>query len=570
MKFRSLLLTFTLITGAYGSRMVFAEEEGASTPSASAASDADDEGEPQAATANAGDDNIVDEPLKEPARSPRKQNVRRSRLTKDLTEAQADRRRLAIGVAEDKIIDLDFDIYAGEPWSINSNGKAVGVQRIKTDASGGRRMVFRGTTKGDATISVFDANQKVRLIFLVTVTEKSLVRKMDELKELFRDIEGIEIKIIGEKIVVDGDVLVLQDYGRIVSVLADESYSKMVINLVGISPVSLAGIAREIKRQVNTFAPNVTTRVVNGYIFLEGTVDNLTQVKRVEDVADTYLALPENRLVSPIVRKEESAAQVQSKFRKTFIVVAEPPPRGQDKLVRITVHFVELFKDYNKFFGFRWNPGFTSAPSLSFGQQNDGNLGTNSSTFSATLSNLFPKLNTLQSSGFGRILKQFVMIGKNGTAISTGEERKVYSTVAGATGAAVQNNVGADTTISITPRIFKQTEDVEMAIQFKKTDFESGSNSVTLTKNYNGTVFVRSNESAALSASDVSQASTAFNRGPANDTGTEGTEAIFNLNRSKNFVKSKGQMVIFVTPQIIENASDGSEDLKKNFRIKVK
>ncbi len=569
MAWRRLLLIIAFMTGSLGTRLATAEDEGAAAP---AASTSDEESDTQAADAAEveGNDNIVDEPLKEPARSPRKQNVRRSRLTKDLTEAKADRRRIAIGVAEDKIVDLDFDIFAGEPWQINSNGKSVGLQRIKTDASGGRRLVLRGTSKGEATISIFDSSQKVSLILLVTVTEKSLVRKMDELKELFRDIEGIEIKIIGEKIVVDGEVLVLQDYGRIVSVLTDESYGKIVMNLVGISPVSLAGIAREIKRQVNTFAPNVTTRVVNGYIFLEGTVDNLTQVKRVEDVADTYLALPENRLVSPIVRKEESSAQVQSKFRKTFIVVSEPPPRGQDKLVRITVHFVELLKDYNKFFGFRWNPGFTSAPSLSFGQQADGNVGTNSSTFSATLSNLFPKLNTLQSSGFGRILKQFVMIGKNGTEVSTTEERKVYSTVAGATGAAVSNNVSADTTVTVTPRIFKQTEDVEMAIQFSKTDFESGSTQITLSKKYKGTVFVRSNESAALAASDISQASTSFNRGPANDSGSEGTEAIFNLNRSKNYVKNKGQMVIFVTPQVIENASDGSEDLKKNFRIRVK
>jgi len=28
--------------------------------------------------------------------------------------------------------------------------------------------------------------------------------------------------------------------------------------------------------------------------------------------------------------------------------------------------------------------------------------------------------------------------------------------------------------------------------------------------------------------------------------------------------------VIFITPQILDNASDGTDDLKKNFRIKVK
>ena len=28
--------------------------------------------------------------------------------------------------------------------------------------------------------------------------------------------------------------------------------------------------------------------------------------------------------------------------------------------------------------------------------------------------------------------------------------------------------------------------------------------------------------------------------------------------------------LIFVTPQIVENASDGTDDLKRNFRVKVK
>ncbi|RYZ65479.1 MAG: hypothetical protein EOP09_14200, partial [Proteobacteria bacterium] len=241
------------------------------------------------------DDDVVDEPLKPANRQVRRQNVRRSRLTKDLTESRADRRRLVLGLGEDKFVDLDFDLFGGEPWNINSNGKVTTVQKISEGTTGVRRLLFRPAGKGETSVAIRDADGQVRVIFLVTVTEKSLARKMDELRELFRDIEGIEVKVLGEKIVIDGDVLVLQDYGRIVNVISDESYGKMVINLVGVSPVSLAGIAREIKRQVNTFAPNVTTRVVNGYIFLEGTVDNDAQVKRVNEVADTYLALPESR-----------------------------------------------------------------------------------------------------------------------------------------------------------------------------------------------------------------------------------------------------------------------------------
>ena len=47
-----------------------------------------------------------------------------------------------------------------------------------------------------------------------------------------------------------------------------------------------------------------------------------------------------------------------------------------------------------------------------------------------------------------------------------------------------------------------------------------------------------------------------------------GTDPLFTLMHSKNYHKKKSQFVIFVTPQIIENASEGTDDLKKNFRVK--
>ena len=55
----------------------------------------------------------------------------------------------------------------------------------------------------------------------------------------------------------------------------------------------------------------------------------------------------------------------------------------------------------------------------------------------------------------------------------------------------------------------------------------------------------------------------------ANATGVA-TDALFTLKHTKNYAKKKSQFVIFVTPEIIDNASDGSEDMKRNFRVKVK
>ena len=92
---------------------------------------------------------------------------------------------------------------------------------------------------------------------------------------------------------------------------------------------------------------------------MEGTVDNLDQSKRAMQIADTYLPSPRpNSLI-------ENVRDVQLRQRSpvlNFMVVNAPPPKKQEKLVRVTFHFVELSKDYDKLFAFKWAPGFTSDP----------------------------------------------------------------------------------------------------------------------------------------------------------------------------------------------------------------
>jgi pilus assembly protein CpaC len=82
---------------------------------------------------------------------------------------------------------------------------------------------------------------------------------------------------------------------------------------------------------------------------------------------------------------------------------------------------------------------------------------------------------------------------------------------------------------------------------------------------------VKNNESAAVVGVTSGEVLTQFNRDdPSTGSFSEGTLPLFSLLRSKQYVKKRSQFVIFVTPQIVENASEGTDDLKKNFRVKVK
>jgi hypothetical protein len=59
-------------------------------------------------------------------------------------------------------------------------------------------------------------------------------------------------------------------------------------------------------------------------------------------------------------------------------------------------------------------------------------------------------------------------------------------------------------------------------------------------------------------------------RDPAATTGTgSGNDiSLFNFSRFHEFTDQKNQMIIFVTPTKIRNASEGTESLKRKFRLK--
>jgi hypothetical protein len=112
--------------------------------------------------------------------------------------------------------------------------------------------------------------------------------------------------------------------------------------------MAIGFLARKIQEDINNFAPNVRTRVVNGIIFLEGSVDSVDQAKRAGNVAALYL--PEVRPGNVLERVDPSAqrATAPRSLIQNFIVVNPPPPRKQEKLIRVTVHFVDT-NQYKKY-----------------------------------------------------------------------------------------------------------------------------------------------------------------------------------------------------------------------------
>ncbi len=501
---------------------------------------------------------------------------RRSKLTRDESEAIADRRRLRITKGEDRTVDLDFDPEPTEKGLSIGNSQVVEVRIVRLGDR--RQALFRGKEVGETTVYLRDPEGNLRLVFGVTVTGSNLERRAAELRQLLRDIEGIEIRIVGQKIVIDGELLIPADWGRLMGVISDKVYADQILNLANISPLGLQVVAKRIQDDVNTFAPNVKTRVVNGAIFLEGTINNEAEGKRALDVASVYL--PAVRPQDPVLAKDPTAlANQDRRLIYNFMVINAPPPKKQEKLVRITFHFVELSKNYLKNFGFKWQPGFTAQPQISIGNTGAdaaGGVAAQGPSFSGTISSLFPRLQSGQSAGYARVLKTSTVITRSGKEARLNEQTQIpYAIGSGGQGqptAAQMANVGLD--LKVTPSILGQSEDIELNMalnQINLTDRAPGAAPATTNHLVTTSIYVKNGESAAVAGVNGGDTRTDFNGDdPRPGAAAQGTEPLFTLLRSKRYEKKRSQFVIFVTPQILENPSEGTEDLKKNFRVKVK
>jgi pilus assembly protein CpaC len=505
--------------------------------------------------------------------------IQRSKLTSNKTEVAADRQRLTLATGENRIVDLDFQVHPDfKTKGIQvGNEKMLDVVVVKL-ADDSQQLILKPLTAGETTVTVRDGDGNVRVLFDVVVAGTNLLRLTSQLRDLLKDIDGIDISIRGGRIFIDGEVLVPADYGRLFNILEGKNspYADVVVNLTTLSPLALQLLAKRIQNDVAAFAPSVNTRVVNGQIWLQGSVENIQLYRRAERVADLYL--PELKPANPL-EKDPTAIRVPPRtVVQNFIVINAPPPRKQDKLIRVTVHFVELSKDYKKIFGFKWQPGFTADPQITIGSTDAGSTGATGASFTATISSLFPKLQSAQDAGFARILKTGTLLVRSGLKGDLRDETQIPFAITGPNGQVTTSAANVGLSVAVTPLILGDSDDIEMDLEMNQVNLIEGSSTapITATHKVKTKIYVKSNESAAVAGVESADIRTKFNRDDPNPGnfrspgGSASSGPLFTLLKSKNYSKTKSEVVMFVTPLIIESASSGTEDLKKNFRVKVR
>jgi pilus assembly protein CpaC len=467
-------------------------------------------------------------------------------------------KELEVAMGIDVVEKVDFD-YSPK---VNIGNEAL-LRLILVPAK--REIIFKGLKPGRTTVMVRDNLGDVRLKYTVVITATGKSNIVAELRELIGDVEGLDIGIRGGKVFVGGEIVVPDDIGRVSKVLA--SYSE-VLTLIELSPQTQRIIARKMSDELaRNNLKDVSVRVVNKAYWLEGVVSSTGKKQLAMQIATAYLP-PK---IAGLAAGDQRYATPNQQDIIDFIAVNEkkdPPPTP--KMVKITSQFVELGKNYGRVFAFKWAPLMgADNSSISIGQTAQGNVtSTSSGTLSATISDLFPKLNAAKSAGYARIIQSGMIITRDGKEASISKQTETpFAMGSGDFTRPATATVGLN--MSVTPQILEQ-EKIELGINMA-VNIQAGNDATVVTNNSIKTnLIVRSKESAAIGGVVQNQSSTEYDKtDPAPATAQAGGQAatpLFRLLRSKNYTTTKSQYVIFITPEIIESAAVGTEEIRRKFR----
>jgi len=420
-------------------------------------------------------------------------------------------------------------------------------------------LLFQATQEGVATLTIHDGAGKLIYDIRIDVKRSNLTKVANEIKSLLNDVDGITIKVVNNRIVVDGQVLSARDMSRVISVVLQFGEA-LASSLVTLSPVAQKRIAHAINNDINN--PEVTVRAVSEKFILEGTAQNQEEKDKYDAIAQVY--------VPDIVKEEGEINGKIIKIRKSFVInlitVKAAPPKDPGKIIQLVVHYVELNKDYEKGFKFQFTPTLQDNSSVSFTQDSRQPGGVVSS-ITGTVSNLLPKLNWAKSHGHARVLQSSSLIVLDGQKGDIKNQTRIPYQTSNAQGQPITQFEDAGFLTSITPRILNARSDsIQLNMDFSMKALIGLTDKGPLVSNsaMQTVIIVRSGQSAAVGGLISNSTTTSYNKMPKNN----GADPIISLFASKGFQRNQSQFVVFITPIIKSSASQGAEKIKQKFRLR--
>ena len=443
------------------------------------------------------------------------------------------------------------------PRNFSTDGTFKKCAKIKYSEKG-KILRISPKKEGFCTLMIKNKNDDVIYSFTLDVKKTDLKKIAREIKALIKDIDGVKIRIANNTVIVDGQVLLPKEVGRIHTVV--KQYGELARSIVTLSPIAQQKIAQFIERAIGN--PEIQAKAVNGKFILEGVAESAAEKNRAQVIAETYV---------PNIVVDEAVADRRVQERVTSVVinlitVREAPAAAPSKMVQIVVHYVELQKDYSKGFRFQWTPGIEDGTQVSFAS-GDRQPGGVVSTITGTIKNLLPKLNWAKEHGHARVLQSASIIVEDQKPGTLNSFQKIpYQTISN-DGNQVTSFADAGIKTTITPRIVgSRSDSVSLNLSFAISSLVGMTSAGPLTsqRDIKTEIIVRSSQSAAVGGLISSDTATGYNKLPKNTA----SNPLFSLYASKDFRKNQSQFVVFVTPVIKSSASSGAEAIKRKFRLR--
>lgn len=446
-------------------------------------------------------------------------------------------KRIDVVVGSQKVITLGYDF--GDISIGNSSTANI------TPMRGKREILVFGTRPGINSIIIFDTRGNRRDEYEIQVLSENLERAIKNIRALLGDIEGLRFRIVSDKILIEGEVF-LEDEIRRVNAVAEKNPS--VIQNVTLSPVTQRILASTIEKEIGR--PDITVRPLRNQILLEGTVYSETAKARAEAIARAYSSNVVNVLE---VRQ------------------ADRPP-SRDKTIVLIAHYVNLSKSLLNSWGVEWRPLSLQNGHLT-DVQLDGNFDLEDNTFttvngveiSTNAAIIIPKIERARSSGYARVLENPTVSVKSGESVSmfSGLQYPYPVSTQGGGVSIEWKDIGIK--MDATP--WAQGDSVDVKLKVEVTDLGQISNSngdpAIDTARIETRQYCKSGESIVIGGLSRLSDGVIYNRPPEDDPG-----AIIHLYKNRQYVKSKSQFLVFVTPQIHETSSTANKEIQEKFNLK--
>jgi len=409
---------------------------------------------------------------------------------------------------------------------------------------------------GTTLLVVYDSSGRQRDAIALKVYPSDPESLLSQVKQLLVDVEGISVKRLDDKVIIDGDVILPSDKERIRRVAGN---AKNIIDLTKLNPDTNDIVAKKIQKEIGM--DEVSVRSLKGRILLEGEVYSKAAFQKAEKIASLYA----DKIINALEIRE----------------LPEPPAKEQT--VQVTAHFVEVAKNFSKNFNFRWNPIPKVGTSLAYTLNPITGKDNFTGAISGTMDDILPKLNYFKALGVARVMENpTVSVTHGKTAIIESGTRIGFPIVqANGTVSMEFQNVGS--TLQVTPFIRGTEIDLQINLKVSSLGSPDINGGIAIQQNSVQTrQFVKSGESVAIgglvrfsnrqSVDRPPPVAVSGNTSP-QASGTGNFEdpfplgSLFTLFKSNDIGKQRSQFIVFITPTIMQFAKDANRELKEQFNL---